>query len=80
MPKMHTVVILHFLSELNKMYTYLLLMLHTFAASPAVMFCFFCHSTFVVVQFGLLCGLCVGLMALIATATCQAGFFCNNRK
>ena len=37
-------------------------------------------SSFAVVQFGLVCGLCVGLLVLVVTVTFHAGFFCNSRK
>jgi hypothetical protein len=42
----------------------------------------FCGDSFdsSVIQFGLVCGLCVGLMVLVVTATFHAGFFCNNKK
>ena len=41
---------------------------------------FFVFSDSSVIQFSLACGLCVGLMVLIVTATFHAGFFCNNKK
>ena len=40
----------------------------------------FCHSDAAVTQFGLICGLCLGLMVLVVTATFHTGFYCNNKK
>lgn len=40
---------------------------------------FGCSTNFVVL-FGLVCGLCVGMMVLVVTATFHTGFYCNRAK